>query len=64
MSATVMYMSMSLDGFIAGPNDECGNGLGDYGRRLHDWLLTSGKPSFPSGVPGRPPGSTARYSTS
>jgi dihydrofolate reductase len=56
MSATVLYMSMSLDGFIAGPNDERGNGLGDDGHRLHDWLLTSGGPSGPSGVPGRPSG--------
>lgn len=56
MSTTVLYMSMSLDGFIAGPNDGRGNGLGDHGRRLHDWLLTSGEPSAPSGVPGRPSG--------
>lgn len=40
MSATVLYMSMSLDGFIAGPNAGPGNGLGDSGDRLHDWLLT------------------------
>jgi dihydrofolate reductase len=33
-------MSMSLDGFIAGPNAGPGNGLGDSGDRLHDWLLT------------------------
>lgn len=39
MSATVLYMSMSLDGFIAGPNDGPGNGLGDGGERLHDWLF-------------------------
>ncbi len=56
MSMTILYMSMSLDGFIAGPNDERGNGLGDDGRRLHDWLLTSGKASATSGVPARPSG--------
>jgi hypothetical protein len=28
MSATVLYMSMSLDGFIAGPNDGRGMGSG------------------------------------
>jgi dihydrofolate reductase len=33
-------MSMSLDGFIAGPNAGPGNGLGDGGQRLHDWALT------------------------
>lgn len=38
MAATVLYMSMSLDGFIAGPNEGPGNGLGDGGHRLHEWL--------------------------
>jgi dihydrofolate reductase len=28
---------MSLDGFIAGPNETLDNGLGDGGERLHDW---------------------------
>ena len=40
MAATVLYMSMSLDGFIAGPNEGPGNGLGDGGHRLHEWALT------------------------
>ena len=39
MSATVLYMSMSLDGFIAGPNERLDNGLGDGGDRLHEWAL-------------------------
>jgi dihydrofolate reductase len=39
MSKTVLYMSMSVDGFIAGPNEGPGNGLGDGGRRLHEWFL-------------------------
>src|SRR5215216_5558270 len=39
MSATVLYMSMSLDGFIAGPNERPDNGLGDGGYRLHEWAL-------------------------
>jgi dihydrofolate reductase len=37
--ASVLYMSMSLDGFIAGPNERIDNGLGDGGERLHEWLL-------------------------
>jgi dihydrofolate reductase len=41
VSATVLYMSMSLDGFIAGPNEGPDNGLGDGGHRLHEWALTS-----------------------
>ena len=42
MTATVLYMSMSLDGFIAGPNEGPDNGLGDGGHRLHEWALTGG----------------------
>jgi dihydrofolate reductase len=37
MSSSVLYMSMSLDGFIAGPNDGPGNPGGDGFMRLHDW---------------------------
>jgi dihydrofolate reductase len=40
VSATVLSMSMSLDGFIAGPNAGPGNGLGDGGHRLHEWAMT------------------------
>ena len=39
MGATVLYMSMSLDGFVAGPNAGPGNGLGDGGERLHEWVV-------------------------
>ena len=42
MSATVLYMSMSLDGFIAGPNEGPDNGLGDGGHRLHEWMTSGG----------------------
>jgi dihydrofolate reductase len=42
VSATVLYMSMSLDGFIAGPNEGPGNGLGDGGHRLHEWVFPTG----------------------
>jgi dihydrofolate reductase len=39
MSKTVLYMSMSVDGFVAGPNEGPDNGLGDGGHRLHEWFL-------------------------
>ncbi len=39
MGKAVLYMSMSVDGFIAGPGDGPGNGLGDGGHRLHEWFL-------------------------
>ncbi len=37
MSRSVLYMSMSLDGYIAGPNDKPGNPGGDGFMRLHEW---------------------------
>ncbi len=54
MSSTVLYMSISLDGFIAGPNAGLGNGLGDGGHRLHEWALTSTDADYER--IGRPPG--------
>src|SRR5215210_7755906 len=39
MASTVLYMSMSIDGFIAGPNEGPNNGLGDGGHRLHEWVF-------------------------
>lgn len=39
MASTVLSMSMSLDGFIAGPNESVDNGLGDGGERLHEWVF-------------------------
>ena len=57
MPATVLYMSMSLDGFIAGPNEGPDNGLGDGGERLHEWAFSTGADTDPhSGVPRRLPG--------
>jgi dihydrofolate reductase len=52
VSATVLYMSMSLDGFIAGPNAGPGNGLGDGGHRLHEWFMTDADADHKE-VPGR-----------
>lgn len=56
MPSAVLYMSMSLDGFIAGPNAGPGNGLGDGGERLHEWVFSDGEPTRESGAPGRPSG--------
>ncbi len=38
MAKVVLYMSMSLDGFIAGPDDRPGQELGRGGGRLFNWL--------------------------
>lgn len=54
MSASVLWMSMSLDGYIAGPNDEPGNPGGDGFMRLHDWFVRQEgelyRPDGPEGV--------------
>ena len=50
MSASVLYMSMSLDGYIAGPNDDAGNPGGDGFARLHEWFVAADGEFFrPSG---------------
>jgi dihydrofolate reductase len=43
MSSSVLFMSMSLDGYIAGPNDRPDNPGGDGAavERLHAWGYTS-----------------------
>jgi dihydrofolate reductase len=57
MSKSVLDMSVSLDGFVCGPNETPDNGLGDNGRRLHWWIgydpETTGVPERPDGVNGR-----------
>jgi dihydrofolate reductase len=45
-------MSMSLDGYIAGPNDEPGNPGGDGFTRLHKWYYADGESGRPSGSAG------------
>jgi dihydrofolate reductase len=52
MSATVLNMSMSLDGFVAGPNEGPDNPMGDGGYRLHEWFLP-GDDADHKGVSGR-----------
>ncbi len=53
MSVSVLYFSMSLDGYIAGANDEPGNPGGDGFARLHEWFAPGGgkfvRPSGPAG---------------
>jgi hypothetical protein len=39
MSKVVSEISMSLNSFITRPNVRVGNGMGDGGERLHDWLF-------------------------
>lgn len=53
MATSVLYMAMSLDGYIAGPNDEPGNPGGDGFARLHEWFVTPDGEFFrPAGPAG------------
>ncbi|MGD8404974.1 MAG: dihydrofolate reductase family protein [Anaerolineales bacterium] len=47
---SVLYMSMSLDGYIAGPNDEPDNPGGDGFMRLHEWYGFEGQPPNTEGT--------------
>lgn len=50
MSVSVLYMSMSLDGYIAGPNDDVGNPGGDEFMRLHEWYGFEAPPPNTTGA--------------
>ena len=56
MAEVILTMWMSLDGFITGPNDVEGNGLGDGGDVLHaelgevDTDSTTARPTDPDGA--------------
>ncbi len=56
MSRSVLYMSMSVDGYISGPHDEPANPGGDNFMRLHEWFGFASDPGpnadsiDPSGV--------------
>jgi dihydrofolate reductase len=39
MSKVILNMSMSLDGFIAGPNIRSEEPMGDKGEKLHEWMF-------------------------
>jgi dihydrofolate reductase len=39
MPSVTLDITMSLDGFVAGPNVSIANPMGDGGEKLHDWLF-------------------------
>ena len=39
MGKVIAGITVSLDGFVTGPNDRLGAGLGDGGERLHHWVF-------------------------
>jgi dihydrofolate reductase len=41
MSKVTSHISISVDGFVAGPNQSPENPLGEGGERLHDWVVAT-----------------------
>jgi hypothetical protein len=41
MGLVICQISISLDGFVAGPNQSLDNPIGEGGMRLHEWLFTT-----------------------
>jgi hypothetical protein len=39
MGSVTCHISMSLDGFVAGPNQSIENPIGEGGLRLHQWVF-------------------------
>jgi len=46
----VLDISISLDGFIAGPNDSREHPLGEGGMRLHDWMSNTSEDMMQGGT--------------
>jgi dihydrofolate reductase len=41
MASVTCQISISVDGYVAGPNQSLDNPLGEGGERLHEWLFTT-----------------------
>jgi dihydrofolate reductase len=52
MSKVVFNITVSLDGYVAGPNDGPDLGLGEGGERLHDWAFELASWREPHGLEG------------
>jgi dihydrofolate reductase len=52
MGKLAVDISMSLDGFVAGPNPTLERPLGDGGESLHEWALVLESWRRPHGLPG------------
>ncbi|HEY6933856.1 MAG TPA: dihydrofolate reductase family protein [Marmoricola sp.] len=53
MPRVTSHMSMSLDGFVAGPDQSVDQPLGRGGMALHEWHLHADEPGFEAGIPAR-----------
>jgi dihydrofolate reductase len=59
MAKVLAGITMSLDGYVTGPNDRLGAGLGDGGERLHHWVF--GGPWIYDGPRGTPAPADQEY---
>jgi dihydrofolate reductase len=60
MTRVAASITISLDGYVTGPNDGPGRGLGDGGERLHDWVF-GGPWSYDDEPMGEATGADKRY---
>ena len=60
MAEIVTGITTSVDGYITGPNDGPGKGLGDGGERLHYWVF-GGPWTYADGPRGEPTGEDAAW---
>ena len=59
MTKVLAAITMSVDGYVAGPDDGPGKGLGEGGERLHYWVF--GGPWTYDGPRGEPTGEDAAW---
>src|ERR1051325_10204006 len=60
MTRVTAAITISLDGYVTGPNDGPGRGLGEGGERLHSWVF-GGPWSYEDGPKGEATGADKRY---
>ncbi len=60
MTKVVAAITTSVDGYIAGPDDGPGKGLGEGGERLHYWVF-GGPWTYDGGTGGEPTGEDADW---
>jgi dihydrofolate reductase len=60
MTKVAAGITTSVDGYVTGPNDGPGRGLGEGGERLHYWVF-GGPWSYDQGARGEPEGADKRY---
>jgi dihydrofolate reductase len=60
MTKVVAAITTSVDGYITGPDDGPGKGLGEGGERLHYWVF-GGPWTYESGPKGEPTGEDAAW---